>query len=393
MGGAGGTGATVGTVLDGGFSTTLSCNGPLVVFLGMRPPQSVGSDVICWTAGAGGPVGDQLWTYDPATRLLVNQVSHLALRKRANGTFEAGASATDGTPLTLQKNADGSYSFVLADGSLIGIAASNCQGALFANVLAGSSGYLTTFTYVPTSLPGTGGTGGATAAGGVGGQGGSPLTGGALSSSEPVKQPDAGVLPDSASPPSNVVSIVNGKAEGAMTGWGWVDLGAYDTVTDPVCLDPEGPVADGVTCLDTLWSSLSAYCVSGTIPALSATPTTAEYTNNWGIRINLPATDEYTGTLGQAFTSVAVSLTGAPTTGMRLTVHRQGDAGGTFYCSPITSGSFVSFSSFNTACWDGSGTRFSASSVSKIDRIGILVPPALTSITLSNFCLTGLTFK
>jgi hypothetical protein len=90
---------------------------------------------------------------------------------------------------------------------------------------------------------------------------------------------------------------------------------------------------------------------------------------------------------------VAVFLTGAPTTGVRLTIHRQGDTSGIVYCSPITSGSFVSFSSFNTACWDGSGTRFSASGVTKIDRIGVLVPPALTSITLSNFCLAGITFK
>jgi hypothetical protein len=152
-GGAGGADAAAGAVLSGGFATVLSCNGTLTVFLGVRPPQAAGSDVIRWTAGTGGPVGDQLWTYDPATRLLVNQVNQLPLRKRANATFEAGPSATDGSPLTLRKNADGTYSFVLDEGRMIGIVTNNCQGALFSAVPAGSSGYQTTFTYYPSSLP------------------------------------------------------------------------------------------------------------------------------------------------------------------------------------------------------------------------------------------------
>jgi endoglucanase len=206
-------------------------------------------------------------------------------------------------------------------------------------------------------------------------------------------QPDAGIPPDAANPPSTVVTIASGRAQGAMTGWGWVDLGVDDLVTDPVCLDPEGPIEAGLSCLETYWSSSNAYCVSGYIPALSSDPTPDEYTNNWGIRINVGATADAAGTLGQPFSQVALSVTGTPQTGLRLTVHRRGDPGGTVYCAPITPGSLVSFSRLNTACWDDSGVSLSAADVANLDRVSLHVPSGTSSITLSNLCLTGLTFK
>jgi endoglucanase len=206
-------------------------------------------------------------------------------------------------------------------------------------------------------------------------------------------QPDAGVSKDAANPPSTTVTIVDGRAQGAMTGWGWVDLGADDEVTDPVCLDPEGPIEAGVSCVNTYWSRSNAYCVSGYIPALSSNPTADEYANNWGIRTNVGVTADGTGTLGQTFSSVAASVTGTPQTGLRLNVHRRGDSGATVYCAVITPGSFVSLSRFNTACWDDTGVALSAADVAKIDMVSLHVPSASSSITLSNLCLTGLTFK
>lgn len=82
-----------------------------------------------------------------------------------------------------------------------------------------------------------------------------------------------------------------------------------------------------------------------------------------------------------------------PKTGLRLVVHRRGDSTSTGYCALITSGTFVSFSSLNTACWDDSGTRLMASDVSKVDRIGIQVPSGPSRITLNKLCLTSITFK
>lgn len=205
-------------------------------------------------------------------------------------------------------------------------------------------------------------------------------------------QPDAGVPPtDAAIPTTKTVTIVNGQAQGAMTGWGWVDLGVDDTVTDPVCLDPDGPIEGGASCLNTYWSSTTAYCVSGYIPALD--PDYPDYTYNWGIRINVGATPESTGTLGQTFSSVAVSLTGSPQSGLRLNVHRRGDPGSTVYCATLTPGTFIPMSQLNTACWDGSGTALAASDVAKIDRVSVHVPSGASSVTVSNLCLTGITFK
>lgn len=208
---------------------------------------------------------------------------------------------------------------------------------------------------------------------------------------EPWQQPDGGVPPDAANPGGKVVSIVDGQAQGAMTGWGWVDLGADDTVTDPLCLDPYGPIEAGVSCMDTLWSTSSAFCVSGYIPALD--PDAPDYTYNWGIRINVGATADGAGTLGQSFSSLALSLTGSPQSGLRVNVHRKGDPSGTVYCAAATAGTYVSFSSFNTDCWDDSGKSLSSADVATIDRISLLVPSDFSSITVSDLCLTGITFK
>ena len=76
--------------------------------MGVRPPQTAGSNVISWTAGAGVPTGDQLWTYDSLNRVLVNRVNNLALKTRPDTFIELGTTATDGTPLTLRLNVDNS---------------------------------------------------------------------------------------------------------------------------------------------------------------------------------------------------------------------------------------------------------------------------------------------
>jgi predicted amidohydrolase len=115
------------------------------VFLGARPPQTAGSDVIAWTAGSGGPTGDQLWIYDAANRLLVNQVSMLALYRGTNNFFALGTSATDGARLTIRSNPDGTYSLVLDDGWLVALGIGNCPGASFEAIAAPSSSYATTF--------------------------------------------------------------------------------------------------------------------------------------------------------------------------------------------------------------------------------------------------------
>jgi hypothetical protein len=52
----------------------------------------------------------------------------------------------------------------------------------------------------------------------------------------------------------------------------------------------------------------------------------------------------------------------------------------------------VLFTNFNTACWDGSGTRLAAADVANLDKLGIQIPAATTAIAVANLCLLGITF-
>jgi hypothetical protein len=52
----------------------------------------------------------------------------------------------------------------------------------------------------------------------------------------------------------------------------------------------------------------------------------------------------------------------------------------------------MNLTSFNTACWDGSGTAFTADDASQIDKVGIQVSSTKAAITVSNLCLKSITF-
>ena len=86
-------------------------------------------------------------------------------------------------------------------------------------------------------------------------------------------------------------------------------------------------------------------------------------------------------------------MTGSPPVGLRIVVHRKSDSSVVEYCATVVaSGSAIAFTTFNTACWDGSGTRLAATDVANLDKIGLLVPSASTAITVTNLCLLGITF-
>ncbi|MBN2573822.1 MAG: hypothetical protein JXP73_04590 [Deltaproteobacteria bacterium] len=229
-----------------------------------------------------------------------------------------------------------------------------------------------------SSSGGIRGTGGVTSIGGVSGAGGTTSTGGMSA------PPNSGT----------VMTIANGQAQGAMTGFGWIALGELDTVTDPTCNSPAGPILSGLPCDETIWSTPAAYCVSGSIPALPVSPTPQDYDDNWGIQIGVNATPVEGGVLGQSFSGLSVTMTGSPASGLRVLLHRRGDAETTSYCSAITPGTSVSFSRFSTDCWDAAnpGTYIASADVPYVDKIGIQVPSASSAIAVNNLCLVGITF-
>jgi hypothetical protein len=52
----------------------------------------------------------------------------------------------------------------------------------------------------------------------------------------------------------------------------------------------------------------------------------------------------------------------------------------------------VKLTSFNTACWDGSGTAFTEADAPLIDKVGIQVSSTKAQIEVANLCLHQIVF-
>ena len=243
-------------------------------------------------------------------------------------------------------------------------------------------------------------TGGGMAAGGDTSIVDSGTAGGVLAGDASIVVPDTSGESDAAGseattglplPSGNTVVFSNGMAMGAMTGPGWVALGVVDRVSTPTCSDGV-IVTDTATCpTETVWNNPTALCASGTIPALPVLPTAADYANNWGIMIGVSAGEPDQG-LGQSFASITLLLSGTPQQGLRAELHRLGDADSTFYCAFVQSGVRIALTSFNTACWDGSGNSLTLADVPNIDKVSVQVSASSTPITLTNLCLSRIVF-
>jgi hypothetical protein len=211
--------------------------------------------------------------------------------------------------------------------------------------------------------------------GGVGGSGGSTA-----------RKSDAGAAS------SHVATFLYGEATGPITGLGWIALGALDWVTDPTCGYYVAPITKTSPCLDTTnWNSPTALCISATIPALPAIPLQADYDSNWGVQIGVNATITPGEPIGRAYSTIAMSFSGSPTAGLRIELHRAGDSEATTYCANNT-GAPIPLTTFNTACWDNTGTAFTATDAPLIDKVGVQVSSTLAAITVANLCLNSITF-
>ena len=185
------------------------------------------------------------------------------------------------------------------------------------------------------------------------------------------------------------MTFTSGKAAGAMVGYGWVSLGSSDTLTDPLCGTDQ--ITSKTSCTATKWSTTDSLCMSGSIPALDKT--TPDYTGNWGVELGVNATEPNTS-LGQSFSTVAITVSGAPTSGLRAMLHRKGDGVDTNYCLALTSGTAMTMTSFNTKCYNATpdGDALSATDVPNIDKVAVQVSSSTTDISVEKLCITGITF-
>jgi hypothetical protein len=121
--------------------------------------------------------------------------------------------------------------------------------------------------------------------------------------------------------------------------------------------------------------------------------TTPDYTGNWGIELGVNATESNIS-LGQSFSTIAITVSGSPTSGLRAMLHRKGDKDETNYCLAMISGTVMAMTSFNTKCYDlpPDGDALFASDIPNIDKVGVQVSSSATAITVDNLCVTGITF-
>ena len=242
-------------------------------------------------------------------------------------------------------------------------------------------------THATTSTTPTGGTTYATTS--------SPPTGGSTTTPPTTTAtggtpPAGGSVGSTGGPPTGLtVTFLNGKAVGAMTGYGWVALGSLDSLSDPKC--GTAAFTSTTNCAAATWSTTTSLCITGVVPALGATP---DYTNNWGVSVGVNSTDPAGTGLGQPLTSVAITVTGSPTSGLRAMMHRKGDPDATSYCAALTSGTAMPLTSFTTTCYTPTtpGTALTAADVPNIDKISVQVSSGTAAVTVANLCITGITF-
>jgi hypothetical protein len=196
------------------------------------------------------------------------------------------------------------------------------------------------------------------------------------------------------------VNFCNGKAQGVMSGYAWADLGMLDTITSPTC--GGAPITDqsgikSCTPAASTWNVASSLCITGRIPVVVG----GDYTDNWGLQIDVytadpPATSPGSGTLGKAYSTITLNTTGQVTptnTAVRAYVHLAGTTSAVSYCATMMSGRAITLTSFNTACWDGSGTALKSADIPNIDWVGIQISSDdHSNYTVTDFCLTSIQF-
>lgn len=231
-----------------------------------------------------------------------------------------------------------------------------------------------------STVVGTGGVGTTTTTGVT-------ATGGVVATTTTAANPNTG----------KTVTFKAGKATGAMSGYAYVALGSLDKVTSPTCGAAE--ITNAIPCASgTTWAADTTLCVTGSIPALPASPVDADYKANWGLSIGINATDPATGGLNQAHSSIAFTFTGAPA---GATLQAQVQVGASTYCydglvpasAAVTSGIAIPLTSFRTACYGTTGAALTAASVPNIDKIALQVTSAKTAITVTSLCISGITFQ
>jgi hypothetical protein len=250
-----------------------------------------------------------------------------------------------------------------------------------------------------------GGSGGTTSRGGSGGSsssggsnsGGTTSNGGTSASGGTTTTPTGGTTTSATKNSGSTVTFEKGKAAGAMTGYGWVALGKLDTITDPTCGASKTPITSTTPCAaDPNWSG-TGLCITGSCPALPASPTDQDYADNYGVVVGVNAGDDGgTGdpsmVIGQTFSTVSITTSGLPSSEVRAQIHIKGDSDSKSYCMKYSSGA-MDLTKFAIDCYNTSPAQlFPAASIPNIDKVSLEAVSASTAVSVTSMCMTGITF-
>lgn len=188
-----------------------------------------------------------------------------------------------------------------------------------------------------------------------------------------------------------------------MTGFGFVALGALDTVTSPTCDNSKngGSADDAITkavpCqATTTWQAKDGLCVTGAVPALPSSPAQSDYDNNWGIQVGFDSSDpagEPMGSAASSYKTITFTVTGSPQSGLRAELHRLHDPAELSYCANLTSGKPIALGSFSTQCYGGANdVKLKTEDLPNIDKIGVQVSSGNTAVSVDELCLTRVSF-
>ena len=171
-----------------------------------------------------------------------------------------------------------------------------------------------------------------------------------------------------------------------MVGYGWVSLGSLDNLDQPMCGTDH--IISTTSCAATTWPSDDGLCMSGKIPALDSVK--PDYSGNWGVEVGV----DTGATLDKSFSTIAITVSGSPTSGLRAMLHRKGDGVDTNYCLAMTSGTALTMNTFNTKCYNSppDGDTLSSSDIPNLDKVAVQISSGSTEIVVDNFCMTGITF-
>ena len=176
-----------------------------------------------------------------------------------------------------------------------------------------------------------------------------------------------------------------------MLGYGWVAFGSSDTITDPTCGATTDSITNAKPCAaDPNWSATDKLCITGSAPALPASPTDADYAANYGVVVGVNAGDP--GVLGQTFSTITIAASGVPSSTVRAQVHVKGDADSKSYCMTYST-SAMTLAKFATDCYNTAPTGvIPATSIPNIDKVSLEAVSGSTAVTVTSMCITGITF-